>query len=116
MSSNAGSNRKPGTFVKGDPRINRKGRPKSFDALRKLAQQISHEQTVAKDGEPVTRIEELLRKWVLSADVRVQMKFVEIAFGNAPQPVEVTGKGGDAIQVHFVDYRAGLNGASETKE
>ena len=30
-------------FVKGDPRINRKGRPKSFDALRSLAQEIAHE-------------------------------------------------------------------------
>lgn len=28
-------------FVKGDPRINRKGRPKSFDALRARAIEIS---------------------------------------------------------------------------
>ena len=42
-------NRKPGgKFVKGDPRINRNGRPKSFDALRALAQEIAHE--VENDG------------------------------------------------------------------
>lgn len=35
--------RKQGTFVKSDPRINRKGRPKSFDGLRALAQEIAHE-------------------------------------------------------------------------
>ena len=100
-------------FVKGDKRINRKGRPKNFDALRKLAQQISHEAIKTEDGETITVIEDLLCKLAKSADVRAQMEFIEIAFGNAPQPVEVSGKGGDAIQVHFVDYRAGLNGASE---
>jgi hypothetical protein len=29
-------------FAKGDKRINRKGRPKTFDALRQLAQTIAH--------------------------------------------------------------------------
>ncbi len=40
--------KKSGRFTKGDPRINRNGRPKSFDALRALAQEIAHE--VENDG------------------------------------------------------------------
>jgi hypothetical protein len=32
------------------------------------------------------------------------------------QETEVTGKNGDAIQVKFVDYRAGLDGSSETEK
>ena len=30
-------------FIKGDPRINRDGRPKNFDALRELAREIGYE-------------------------------------------------------------------------
>ena len=66
-------------FVKGDPRINRKGRPKSFDALRALAQEIAHEEAIS-DGQPiiingkiVTVTEAILRKWAASKDPRLQM-------------------------------------------
>ena len=60
-------------FVKGDPRINRKGRPKSFDALRSLAQEIAHEAAkqskeqgggpVVIDGHVVTVTEAIMRQW-----------------------------------------------------
>ena len=82
-------------FVKGDPRINRKGRPKSFDALRELAQQIAHE-VVSKDGQPiiieghrVTVAEAILREWARSGKPQLQQGFIEIAFGKVPTPIEV---------------------------
>jgi len=49
--SNTGRNR--GHFTKGDPRINRNGRPKSFDGLRTLARQIALEFVAAA-----------IRRWV----------------------------------------------------
>lgn len=103
-SSNTGSNRKPGTFQPGDPRINRKGRPKSFDALRVLAQQIGHEQAFDKTGAPVvidghlaTRTETILREWADSSDPRLQMAFVEIAYGKVPTRTEITGENGAPV-------------------
>jgi len=101
-------------FVKGDPRINRKGRPKSFDALRELAQQIAHEEAQSRDaqtgelvpvvinGRKVTTAELVLRKWFQSKDGRMQIHAMEVAFGKVPQPVEHTGAdGGDiVIRIH----------------
>lgn len=103
---------RPGTFVKGDPRINRNGRPKSFDALRKLAQQMSHE--VAKDrdgneiirnGHKVTHAELLL--FQMLSDKKQREKFLEIAFGKVPQPIEIGNIGDNTLQigVKVIDYR-----------
>jgi hypothetical protein len=82
---------RPGTFTKGDPRINRKGRPKSFDQLRSLAQKLSHEPIIP--GEGMTAIEAILRKLARENPER----FIEIAYGKVPQPVELTGKDGGAV-------------------
>ena len=104
--SNTGENRPPpapGQFKKGDPRINRKGRPKSFDALRRLAQQIACE--VVKDPDldaPVSRVELMLREMAGSGDARKAVPFLEIAYGKVPAPVEVTGKGGGPIATQQV--------------
>ena len=88
-------NPSPGTrFAKGDPRINRKGRPKDFDAFRELAQVIANERVVSKDGSTaMTRIEMILRSWSLSGNYQLQRAFVEIAYGKVPQAVDVTSDG-----------------------
>ena len=114
---NAAANLKP--FVKGDPRINRKGRPKSFDALRELAQAIAHEKvrtekgaTIIINGHSVTTAEAIMRKWAISRDPRLQRAFVEIAFGKVPQPLELTGKDGGPIRLEAV----GIGGLDPNKD
>ena len=97
MTQAQGGKGKP--FVKGDPRINYKGRPKKFDALRELAQQIAHEKAVAKGGQTlvvhgrsVTTTEAILRSWATSKNSRLQQQFIEIAYGKVPVVTEVKGE------------------------
>ena len=100
---------KPGTFKKGDPRINRKGRPKNFDALRELALQIAHEvaqhkgEDVVISGRKVTVSEAILRKWASSGNHQLQKAFIEIAFGKVPDIHEITGKDGDPVKVTMIE-------------
>lgn len=77
-------------FVKGDARINRKGRPRSFDQLRKLAIKIANEEIVdEKDKEDtITRIENLLRAYSNPRHPKSD-KFLEYAYGKVPDKLEV---------------------------
>ena len=77
-------------FVKGDKRINRGGRPKSFDALRKLAQKIAGELPEESD---VTRVTEMLIEMSKSKNPSDRALFLAYAFGKPKEEVDVTSKG-----------------------
>jgi len=58
-------------FVKGDPRINRKGRPRSFDAFRELAQAISHEEAKSGGGKQAEALSQE-HGWIWYPDQQTQ--------------------------------------------
>jgi hypothetical protein len=108
MSTNTGKNRKPGTFVPGDPRINRKGRPKSFDQLRSLAISLANEPIKDREGNPiildghvVTAVEAVLRD--MMRDKKQRKEFLEIAFGKVPENIDITSGGEKIIRVIYED-------------
>ncbi len=111
MANNTGK----GQFVKGDPRCWRKGKPKEFNALRDLAQEIAHEKAKRSekdgggllifDGHAATVAEMILRQWARSGDWQRQKGFIEIAFGKVPDEVKVNA---DGVWVIKVTGNAGL--------
>ena len=98
-----------GGFQERKNQINRKGRPKTFDAVRELAQEIARETVKTKEGEPailngkqVTTVELILRSWAQSQDPRKQLAFIEYAYGKVPQQTEVTGKDGGPVVIKVI--------------
>lgn len=74
-------------FAKGDdPRRNTKGRPKNFDQLRKLFQEIAGEEIAdGKSKETITRVYNIGR--AMSSDKKLMRDFLEFTFGKVPQAV-----------------------------
>jgi hypothetical protein len=107
---------KPGTFAKGDKRINRKGRPRSFDELRKLAQQISHETIETKSGDKLTVAEAIMRSWAQSKDARLQQAFINYAYGAPPTKTEVSGPDGGPIVMSWSDFVKNADPGASSKE
>lgn len=101
MAENPIPNSKP--FVKGDPRINRGGRPKSFDAARALVLQLGNEVLEGKDGAKFTRFQLIIRDWLASGNFQKQKAALELAFGKVPDKTELTGENGEQLRV-LVEY------------
>lgn len=86
-------------FRKGDPRINRKGRPKSFDKLRSLAQMIAVEDGITTDEAILSNVEVILRG-MMKNDPKL---FLEIAYGKVPNPIELMGVTNKPIIIRWDD-------------
>ena len=75
-------------FTTADRRINRRGRPRNFDAFRQLAQAIAHETTTDKNGNVITIAERILRSWAESKEPMLQRSFIEYCYGKPPDKIE----------------------------
>jgi hypothetical protein len=100
-------------FAKGDPRINRKGRPRTFDQLRKLAISILSEPAKGADGQPIvidghvaTNAELILRSAMKHPHFARWL--IEVAYGKVPDKVEVSGRDGAPFKVQAFDYYAAV--------
>ena len=94
-------------FVKGDPRINRKGSMQNtFPKLRSMAQRIADEPALDKDGKPiiirgheVTTRELILYRMAGGKEAKERARFLEVADGKVPNPVDITSNG-DSIKTY----------------
>jgi len=96
--TNAGLSRRHGTFVKGDPRINRRGRIKTFSQFRKIAQEIAGRTITTRDGRTMKKAEQLLEEWSNSDEPMLQRAFAEYAFGKVPDKLETSGLDGAPLR------------------
>ena len=98
-------------FVKGDVRINRTGRPRGFDEMRRVALRIACETVTLRNGRRMSVIEALLRSWVCSKEPALQIKFMEIAFGKVPENVRgETFEPKTTLILHYAHERPDLLG------
>ncbi len=88
-------------FVKGDPRINRKGRPRNFDEIRELARNIGDEQL---PGSTMTRIEAKFRMLLASKNPKDTELFLHYAYGKVKDEVALAAQvRTDAIELIIDD-------------
>lgn len=99
ISGRARSNANLKPFKKGDPRINKNGRPKDFTAWRRLTTELLREPALDKNGQPIiitdgsghehiaTNAEMIARSWIQSP--KRQRDVIEAAFGKVPDEVKV---------------------------
>jgi hypothetical protein len=84
-------------FVKGDPRINRAGRPrvpKSAVELNKLIDEIAAEDVVnPTTGEQVQRIKAMLRSLMTGRDSRGKVHILDRRYGKVAEKVDLTSNG-----------------------
>ena len=80
-------------FVKGDPRINRKGRPKILPELEVIIAEVLSETN--KDGKTAAEqvIQTLKNRAIKDGDVRAIQLLLDRAYGKTPEKIDLTSMG-----------------------
>lgn len=92
-------------FQPGDPRINRKGRPKTADALKALILSVLDEPAYVDDkpviiaGHHATRGEMMLREMINSRKPQDRQQILDRAYGKVPNNVNLGGPDGGQLTV-----------------
>jgi hypothetical protein len=100
-------------FEPGDKRINRTGRPKTFDELRRTADMIASEMVPGPNGEMISRGELLLRSWIKSKNPLLQRAFIEYWVGKVPDRIDATLEPRTVLRLYYAHERPDLRPPSE---
>lgn len=103
-----GRRRHSGQFRRGDRRINKGGKPKSFQAFRVICQRVLSElTTVDVEGRKraITRAEKLARDWADSKEPTLQRALAEYAFGRVPDKLDVDLGERTVLVLHYAHER-----------
>ena len=98
-----------GGFQERKHQINRKGRPRTFDALRAVTLDMfsrpaldGNGKAILIENKPATLIEVVMWKMIHSKDPREVQYAVQVAFGKVPDVQELTGKDGGPVTLTVV--------------
>jgi hypothetical protein len=96
-------------FETGDVRINRSGRPRSFDEFRRIAQEIADEPVIGAAGDTLSRAESILRSWAKSKVPQLQMAFIQYCYGAPPTKIETNAlQPGTTLRLYYAHERPDL--------
>ncbi len=120
-------------FVKGDPRINKKGRPRDIDTLKTFIQRIADESVGQGEHPEWTRLEVLIRYMFSSRSPEDRKQLLRYGYGEVPimsgnlnvnidwsklseEQLERIANGEDPRTVIFANPSAGHLGTGEAEE
>ena len=84
-------------FVKGDPRINRNGRPSNSAELNNLLDEIFAEQVEDERGRKVEKLRVMLNRMMISKNAASQIHLLDRRFGKIPDVIKGEGKDGEIV-------------------